>query len=867
MGHGKVLGVKELLVGTLLATALVLALFPAVVFGGKSIFSTDAILAVEPWASELEADRVAGHPHNPELGDHDFQFFPLLVEIQRQIHRGERATWNPLAYAGVPLAGNVQLALHDPFHALLPFFQDRDGDFSIAAVARGLSVTGLLRLLLCLVFAYAWLRRMGGSVLAAAFGAAFVGLGPYASLWRLHTPEQVFSLWPLALFFLEGVARRGSFLQFAGFTFALTASQLGGYPQTSLFFAAFCALYVVVRADAAQRWTRLRDVGIAGLLAAILCLPLWLPWWIYNQEGGFVLQRAGRDLIPPHALSGAGFVMVGIAASALVVLAIWPTRRLGWLGAPFVRGILLAIASGLAFFAGSDGQGPLVLLSDLCGFPIAGRLLAETPVEGLPENGVAFIEMAQDHIGALLAVVLLAAAPTALLRVLLLVLMIGAAWPFVHQALRWAMPLLEPSRIASLVPLLVAIGLVFALERLQIRSAADRQRSLARAARGILGFLTATACAVFLGHASGLSSHVAVLDLRVPTVDSALVLAFVVVLALPFGARPVAARVGTAFLVAGIGVLCAITVAYRFQPEIAADDVYPLTPTTRFLRDACAQDPDARVFAVAGDGYPGNALQTYGIPDVFALDGIEPRAFVGKILLMLNYPSVLPRRGGFQAADLAMLGTQLFDLTGARYVVTRKGRSLPAHFRVVHEGPVLAVAENEHAPPRAWLTTRRYDPDVEPRTLLSRAVTEHVALPARVPDLEPPLMQSGNVRVLERKSDELTVEAETDGAAWLVVRDANLTGWTATIDANGDAPSPVRMHGAFFGAYRAVAVNAGTSRVTFRYVPFGWPRTQLVALLVASVLAFAALLVIFLRMALWPFARISDAKRRYHAEN
>ena len=46
-----------------------MALWPAAWFEGKSIYSTDGVLSVEPWRSE--AGLPGQYPYNGELGDHD----------------------------------------------------------------------------------------------------------------------------------------------------------------------------------------------------------------------------------------------------------------------------------------------------------------------------------------------------------------------------------------------------------------------------------------------------------------------------------------------------------------------------------------------------------------------------------------------------------------------------------------------------------------------------------------------------------------------------------------------------------------------------------------------------------------------------
>jgi len=218
-----------------------------------------------------------------------------------------------------------------------------------------------------------------------------------------------------------------------------------------------------------------------------------------------------------------------------------------------------------------------------------------------------------------------------------------------------------------------------------------------------------------------------------------------------------------------------------------------------------------------------------------------------------------------------MLGTQVFDLLGARYVVTTKGDSLPAHFRIVHEGPAIVVAENPRAAPRCWLTTTAYDLDAEPTKILDAKVTDHVGIHTTAPTLGTPRMQRGSATVVARGPDRLDIEVEADGHAWLVVRDAALAGWRATKrktleeDSAEEQGDPVSIHEAFAG-YRAIEVDGDTKFVSFRYRPVGSPRLALLAALACMVLGFSMLLMIFVRVAIWPFAAIHDVKSTYRAK-
>lgn len=68
-----------------------------------------------------------------------------------------------------------------------------------------------------------------------------------------------------------------------------------------------------------------------------------------------------------------------------------------------------------------------------------------------------------------------------------------------------------------------------------------------------------------------------------------------------------------------------------------------------------------------------------------------------------------------------------------------------------------------------------------------------------------------DVRVVERTTNGLDLEVESDGDGWLVVLDSYDDGWRATVDGE-----PVEVRRANYN-FRAVPISAGSSRVEMRY--------------------------------------------------
>ena len=340
---------REALLAFLAAILVSMALFPQAWFQGRSLYSTDLVLAREPWRTEWTAPDPSSHGdlrYNPQLGDLNDYFFPQLAFAVRTRHeQGHWPLWNPEIYGGVSLIGNPQIPLWNPFIRVLPLFQETDRPFSAWRLSLGLTWTGMLRFVLCLGFAYLWLRRVGAGPWSAACVALFVGAGPYAALWRFSTPEQVFSLMPMVLYFLEGLRRRWHAPSLVGAGLAFGLSCLGGYPQTSLVLGLFLVPWFWVRCRAHGAQAGLGRLSVVLGLGVAMALPCWLPFVSYLGEAAVGEVRAASAAVAEHAswlpdpkaLLVPNWVRIGIESHQvalgiplllLLVLGLWRGSRL-----------------------------------------------------------------------------------------------------------------------------------------------------------------------------------------------------------------------------------------------------------------------------------------------------------------------------------------------------------------------------------------------------------------------------------------------------------------------------------------------------------------------------------------------------------
>ncbi len=396
---------REALLAFVVAILVSMAFFPQAWFQGKSLYSTDLILQREPWKTEWEKpveDPVVkgSHRPNPELGDLDDYFFPQLAFAVRTRHEtGHWPLWNPEIYAGVPLIGNPQIPLWNPFLRVLPLFQEADRPFSAWRLSLGLTWTGILRFVFCIAFAYLWLRRLGASLWIAGCIALFLGAGPYAALWRFSTPEQVFSLMPMVLYFLEGLRERWNAPSLVATSLAFGLSCLGGYPQTSLVFGLFLLPWAWWRSKEAQVGARagMARVALSLGLGGALALPCWLPLLSYMGESSVGDLRA--------------------AAATAALSSTW--------------------------------------------FPNLLPILFPNFSLAAPDFMRAGIETHQAAIGFPLFVLLLMGlwhGARGLLVTLGLLLLLHLDFAPLSQLQRWLLPLLEPSRVAAAIPLVLAFA-------------------------------------------------------------------------------------------------------------------------------------------------------------------------------------------------------------------------------------------------------------------------------------------------------------------------------------------------------------------------------------------------------------------------
>jgi hypothetical protein len=287
------------------------------------LLSSDIKSSRWPWAPAF----TQRHIQTPALSDPVWQFVPWLLFARGELAAGRLPLWNPHQGGGVPLLGNGQSALASPLN----------WPVLLLGADPGWNLSLLARMLLAAAAAFAFLRDLGRSRLAAGLGAVAFALSGAFIAWLEHPLALSAAPAPLVFLFARRAARGpspGSIAGLAGATFLVLA---GGHPETGLMVAMLAAGVVWSSGRGGRRW---RGPAAGAALGAGLAAPALLPFAEY-----FRLSQArlgvGRQpfILPPRdllrfvapRLSGSNVIeaaaTVSIVLLVLLPLGIWAGRR------------------------------------------------------------------------------------------------------------------------------------------------------------------------------------------------------------------------------------------------------------------------------------------------------------------------------------------------------------------------------------------------------------------------------------------------------------------------------------------------------------------------------------------------------------
>jgi hypothetical protein len=250
------------------------------------------------------------------LGDGQFAYrdagrlhLPMKRWLADELRQGRLAEWNPFLGLGVPVvAGGVDAPLH-PFNLLLvalPF-------------QPGFKLWVLLSSLVAAVGAFAWLRRLGASEVAAtAAGLGFALSGHLVSSTDNLTYLTTLAAVPWVLAAVDAAAARiapGRLLGVAAASFLCAA---GGDPQAWAIALLLAPLAAALLGPPAGRRRRLARGGLAFAVGLVAAAPVILPIALFLPESSralpFDAAESDRwnthplrliELVVPHLLRGA----------------------------------------------------------------------------------------------------------------------------------------------------------------------------------------------------------------------------------------------------------------------------------------------------------------------------------------------------------------------------------------------------------------------------------------------------------------------------------------------------------------------------------------------------------------------------------
>ena len=246
--------------------ALVVIFFFKAMTGPYVLIATDIPRLIAPWSASGPA-LTKYTVLNMETHDVVMQLAPWEHQVREAWKSGHAPLWNALAGCGYPLLANAQSAALSPLRLLaLPL-----------PLRYAMTAEAAMKVLVALTFTFLYCRRRYGA-LPSSIAAIAYGFGPFVIAWLHFAQSTTACFLPAVLYQIDLLVERRTNARFVMTAVIGGIAVLSGHPETAVHIFLFAIAYVLWLALVEKRRGFLPTLAGAGLVAALLALPLIVPF-------------------------------------------------------------------------------------------------------------------------------------------------------------------------------------------------------------------------------------------------------------------------------------------------------------------------------------------------------------------------------------------------------------------------------------------------------------------------------------------------------------------------------------------------------------------------------------------------------------
>ena len=717
---------------------------------------------------------------------------PIRAAAAQMITHGILPLWDPYIFGGMPLLGASQAGIFFPPNWL----------FLIFSPQTAINAEMILAYIVAGVGAFCYARRTGATP-AGAFITGFVFefagfiVAPTGHMGSI----QAAGLLPWILWSIDGYGMTGKRSRAVVIALLVAIQLFAGHPQTfvySIFLAGAYAVVMAFRKGGVNRayLYSLLMIGVGMALTAVQLLPTFE-----------LTQQSYRQAIDYEFFSGYSL----------------PPSSLLHFFAPYLSG-------------GGDGR------------------FFQLPYTGLPYYG--------EYIGYVGVLTLLLAIAAPLLKrdrltvfwcavaVVCLTLALGRFLPFEMYRLVQYIPGLGLFRVPARHLMEVDLALaVLAGRAVTVITSVEGLRNRRLTYIGIGGFIV-TACIVAVGSGAAFGSENILTALRSPEYLCPLVAASAAAVVLWLFARGFrhASALAIVLLILDLSLWGQFS-GWRSSPKPGGEN-FVEPPAIVFLKQQQAVRPPFRVltlFPPADSFYPSlqhDHYMLYGLQNAAGYDAFALQRYS-------NFTGGIKEWGELIDPSRQLSEDKVLDLLNVQYLIAKRtsdGRmhsgtnsidenTLSEHWRLAALFGDVAVYENTHPQPRAWLATQAVviaDESEMLKTIRSGKLpdgnawnvsrTALLAAPAHIGNVD---VESGpgSAEVTSYEPDHIALRTNSTVPSMLVLAENDYPGWRATVDGREEEILEVNYY------QRGVELAAGAHEVEFYYRPLSFRAGMILSLI------------------------------------